>query len=131
MNADPIRASSRLFGRRAALAATLAVSVSLGGCINIDLKPKEIIGETVEVGKSVYRTLKSKIDGTEERLYTHTVPIAGDVDEHDAGVSCLAYLRGIADAAAKRDEAEVLEESTELVRREEGPAMRCSLRAVV
>ena len=117
-------------GRVATPAALAAAAALASGCINIDLKPKELIGETVAVGKSAYRTLRRKLDGTEERLYTHTVPVEGEVNEHEAGIACLAYLHGIADAAAKR-EARVLEESTELLVREDGRAMRCSLRAEV
>ena len=117
--------------RGAGTCLSLLVATSLCvGCVSIDLKPKEIITETIAAGKGFYRTVKRKLNGTEERLYTHTVPLTVDAAESEVALACLSYLRGLADAAAK-DEAEVLEESTEVLERDDGAAMRCSLRAVV
>ena len=110
--------------------AMLAVAALASGCISIDLKPKELITETIAAGKGFYRTVKRRLNGTEERLYTHTVPLPGDVAESEVALACLSYLRGLADAAAD-DEAEVLEESTEILDTKGARSMRCSLRAVV
>ena len=117
---------------RRVLLATLAAATLASGCVSVDLNPKELITETIAAGKGFYRTVKRRINGTEERLYTHTVPLPEDSAESEVALACLAYLRGLADAVAEDDEAEVLEESTEIVEREGGGrVMQCSLRAVV
>ena len=117
---------------RGAVLATLAAAALASGCVSVDLNPKELITETIAAGQGFYRTIKRRINGTEERLYTHTVPLPDDSTESEVALACLSYLRGLADAVAEDDEAEVLEESTEILEREgDGRVMRCSLRAVV
>ena len=116
---------------RGAVLAVCAAAALASGCVSVDLNPKELITETIAAGKGVYRTVKRRINGTEERLYAHTVPLPGNATESEVALACLAYLRGLADAAAD-DGAEVLEESTEILERDGGGrSLRCSLRAVV
>ena len=117
--------------RTVTLCLALAATATLAsGCISVELSPKELITETIAAGKGFYRTIRHRLNGTEERLYTHTVPLVDGAAESEAALACLAYLRGLADAVAD-DEAEVLEESTEILERDDRRSMRCSLRAVV
>ena len=117
---------------RTALALTLVVLAPLGGCISFDLGAKDIVSDAIAAGRSLYRTIRYRRDGTEERLYSHVSPIPTGQGDVEAAVGCLGYLRGLADAASEGT-AEVLAESTEIVDAVDGTprSMRCTLTAVV
>ena len=108
-----------------------AAALPLGGCVTFDLGARELIGDTVEAGKGLYRTIRHRRDGTEERRYSHVVPIPDGRTDTEAALDCLGYLRGLADAASDEKAARVRAESTEIVERDGGRAMACTLDAVV
>lgn len=115
-----------------ALIVPILLLVPLGGCVSFDLGAKGIISDAIAAGKSLYRTIRYRRDGTEERLYSHVSVIPAGQSDVEAAIGCLGYLRGLADAASDGT-AEVLAESTEMVDAdEEAPrSMRCTLTAVV
>ena len=120
--------------RRAPLVPTAAfvLLAPLGGCVSFDLGAKDIVSDAIAAGKSLYRTIRYRRDGTEERLYSHVSAIPAGQSDVEAAVGCLGYLRGLADAASDGT-AEVLAESTEIVDADDGTrrSMRCTLTAVV
>ena len=115
--------------RTAAL--SLAVAVAAGGCVSLDLGAKDLIGETVAAGKALYRTVRLRANGKEERRYTHVTPVVAGQGDVEAAVGCLSYLRGLADAVTEST-AEIRDEDTEIVENADGGrSLRCSLTAIV
>jgi len=112
-----------------ALAGLVLFSV-LSGCVRVQIKPKEIVSDTVSAGKSLYQTIKHKRDGTEERLYSHSVPLEADSSLVDVAGSCLDFLKTTAEEATQ-NKPEFLEENTEIINLEDGRKLTCKLRAVV
>lgn len=112
----------------------LLLAVLIGGsisaCVKVQVKPKEIVSDTVSAGKSLYRTIKRKKDGTEERLYAHTLQIQPDQSDAQAGIDCLDYLREVAEAATD-NKMEILNESTEVGENDDTRTMTCKINAVV
>lgn len=109
------------------LVCTLSV---VAGCVKIQLKPEKLVNDTVSAGKSLYETIKRKKDGTEERVYTHTVQLKSDVDQQELAMQCLTHLKAIAESSTEND-MKVLEEGTEVLNMHSGEQMKCTLRAVV
>ena len=112
----------------------LTTLVGTSGCVSFDLGVKDLVGDAIAAGKSFYRTIRYRRDGTEERLYSHVSAIPAGQSDVEAGAGCLGYLAGLADAASGGD-AEILAESTEIVGGEDEDgtprSMRCTLTVVV
>ena len=118
-------------------------AVPLASCIQIKVNPEGVVEDTVAAGKSLYQTIKRKKDGTEERLYTHTVPLQAntiktadlaDSNAQQAGEACLAYLTQTVNAAAKEaaeKEAGIVEASTEEIDTDSGKKVKCSMLVVL
>ncbi len=51
----------------------LGLCCSLLGCVKLEIKPGDVVADTVDAGKDLYRTIQRKRSGEEERRYTHTV----------------------------------------------------------
>lgn len=100
------------------------------GCVKIQLKPEKLASDTVSAGKSLYETIKRRKDGTEERIYSHTVVLDAEIDLRELSTQCLTHLKSIAQSATDND-MKVLEESTEVLNLDSGERLKCTLRAVV
>lgn len=102
----------------------------LSGCVKIQFKPQELVSDTVSATKDLYETVKRKRDGTEERLYTHTVAISSDVSAEQATTECFAFIN----SALSEDDTKnpkLLEQGTEILDTESGQKLKCSILAVV
>lgn len=109
---------------------TVSLLVPLVSCVQVQIKPKEIVTDTVSAGKSLYQTIKHRRDGTEERLYAHSLPLSEGDDMVAVAKECQDFLKVTAENASEQ-EMEVLEESTEVAVGEVGSKLICRLRAVV
>jgi len=108
----------------------LCLSVSLASCLKLQVNAEGVVEDTVSAGKSLYKTIKHKKDGTEERLYTHMIDLLPDADEQRAGSECLAYLTKTINAASDKAP-KFLEQNTEVIKLDAGDKMKCSILALV
>ena len=99
-------------------------------CVKFEIKPKDIVSDTVEAGKGLYRTIKHKKDGTEEREYSHTMPIGADKADTEVAAECLSYLNELAEAATENP-VDIVKESTEAIEVEQTRSIKCTVIAVV
>jgi len=104
--------------------------ILLTSCLKLQVDPKGIVDETVSAGKSLYETIKRKKDGTEERLYSHTIELLPEANEQQIGKQCLEYLTESINTNSDKDP-QVLETGTELMNAESGNKMKCFIRAIV
>ena len=104
--------------------------VLVTGCIKIQVKPKDVVSDTVSAGKDLYTTIKRKKNGTEERVYTHTLAFAADSNEQALGTACLEHLTATVEDASDK-EVQILEAGTEVIRLEDGNKMKCTMRVVL
>ena len=110
-----------------ALAALLA-----GGCVQVEVNPREIVTDTIDAGRELYRSVRRRVDGVEERRFTHRVPLGEGGDTAAAGAACLEHLRALARRSTDEEELEVLEESTELIEADgAAPRVGCALEIAV
>jgi len=114
------------------LTTSLCISVValLTSCVKLQVNADGVVDDTVSAGKSLYRTIKHKKDGTEERFYSHSVELLPDADERQIGVQCLDYLAQTIETASEK-EPQILEQSTEIINAESGSKLKCSVRAVL
>lgn len=108
----------------------VSLTVIFQGCVKIQIKPQDIVSDTVAASKDLYETIARKRDGKEERLYTHTVDIASAGSQDAASEQCSAFLKKAA-AASSEKPISILEESTEILETENASKLKCSLRAIV
>lgn len=59
----------------------IALSFLIHGCVKFEIKPGDVVSDTVDAGKDLYTTIKRKRDGEEERSYSHSV--ASETQEGD------------------------------------------------
>ncbi len=104
--------------------------VLVTGCIKIQVKPKDVVSDTVSAGKDLYTTIKRKNNGTEERVYTHTLSFDADSTEQELGTACMDHLTATVENASEKD-AQILEAGTEVIRLEDGNKMKCTMRVVL
>jgi len=102
----------------------------LTSCFKLQVNAEGVVDDTVSAGKSLYKTIKRKKDGTEERLYTHSVELLPDADDKQIGADCLQHLTETIKAATDK-EPQILEQSTEIVKAESGNKLKCSISAVL
>ena len=110
----------------------MGLTISVMSCVRVQIQPEEIVSDTVAAGKSLYQTVKQRRDGTEERLYTHSLPLTEDDELVDVAKECQDFLKATAENASD-NEMEILEENTEVVTGDEGAGDKliCRLRAVI
>jgi len=108
----------------------LCTLLPLVGCVKVQLKPQKLVNDTVTACKSLYETIKRKKDGTEERLYSHTVELKPDADQQEIATRCLTHLEAVAQSSTDND-VKILEQATEVLFLHSGERMKCTLLAVV
>ncbi len=104
--------------------------ILLSSCFKLQVNPEGVVEDTVSAGKSLYKTIKHRRDGTEERLYTHTVELLPDADVQQAGNECTEYLTESMNSGSDNDP-QILESSTEIITGETGNKLKCSILAVL
>lgn len=108
----------------------VAVCACLSACVKVEVKPEKLVSETVSVTKEAYKAIKRKATGTQEREFTHRMPMRSDVDSHIQAQECITFVKRQAEDASER-KAEILSESTEIINGEHGQTLTCVVRAVI
>ena len=102
----------------------------LAGCVKLEVKPDHVVADTVDAGKSLYRTLRAKSNGEEERLYTHILP-SENVQEDKAQLAvCFEQLDALAKTSARKV-IKSYDQQTEVFTENEQRKFRCSQRVRV
>lgn len=104
--------------------------IVLTSCFKLQVNAEGVVDDTVSAGKSLYKTIKRKKDGTEERLYSHSVELLPGADEQQVGRQCLQRLTETISAASDK-EPQILEQSTELIKAETENKLKCFVSAVL
>jgi len=105
-----------------------AISIfPLTACFKLQVNPEGIVEDTVTAGKDLNKPLKRKKDGTEERLYSHTVVLQPDADDQQVGRECMDYRNTSINASSEKEPL-VLESGTEIIKSESGNKVKCSMR---
>ncbi len=117
-----------MFGKKIML--SIAACACLSGCVRVEVKPEKLVSETVSVTKEAYKAIKRKATGTQEREFTHRMPVRSDADSHVQAQECITFVKRQAEDASER-KAEILSESTEIINGEYGQSLKCVIRAVI
>lgn len=108
----------------------LLTAVITAGCVKVEVKPEEIVSDAVNASKSVYSSVQRKRDGLEERRFSHKMAIEANTTDPDTARNCLIYLRQLVNDSSE-NKAKILEESTELIKTDNGKTMVCHIRAAI
>ena len=108
----------------------LLSSLILSACVKLEIKPEHVVSDSVEAGKDLYQLIKHKTDGTEERKYSHTIPLEANQSEQQAGQACLNYVEALAQSASKK-RISIKQQETKTMKTEQGLSLSCSLHATI
>ena len=108
----------------------ITLCMLMSACVKLEIKPKDIVSDSVAAGKDLYRTVKRKKNGTEEREYTHTIPVDAEKSDAEVALECLSYLKELAEAATENS-AEIVKESTKVIEDEQTRSIQCTAIVIV
>jgi hypothetical protein len=113
-----------------AILALIFVSLSLSACVSVEVQPKHLVSETVDAGKDLYRTVRAKSTGMEERSYSYTVPSDSSQMDTEAVEECFSNLTHLANSTSKK-EASIYDQQSEVITVEGRRSVRCSVTALI
>lgn len=81
----------------------VAVLSALGlGCVKLEVKPGHVVSDAVSAGKDLYKTIKFRSSGEEERLYSYQIISGSEALDGETINQCFTKLSGLASDASKR-----------------------------
>jgi len=96
-----------------AVLAVFLMSLPLCACVSIEVKPKHLVSETVDAGKDLYRTVRAKSGGLEERQYSYVVSSESSQKDGKAVEECFSKLTQLANSTSKK-EASIYDQQSEV-----------------
>lgn len=110
---------------------TLAVMVVLmSGCVKLEVKPGHVVSDSVNAGKDLYKTIKMKSGGEEERRYSYQVISESEQQDGEAINQCFSKLSSLASEASKK-KPEIYDKQSEVKLVGAQREIRCSATALI
>jgi hypothetical protein len=107
------------------------VSVLLvAGCVRLDVNPGNVVADTVDAGKNLYKTVKMRSNGQEEREYSHALVSASEEKDAETIELCFAQLKRLINSASKQEPA-YSKQHSEISLNGEQRSVKCQLTAVI
>lgn len=102
----------------------------LGACVKLEVKPQEIVKDTVNTTKDAYESYRLEKSGYIERVFEHSIELRDDENEADAALKCLTVLRKVAEESSE-GKTKILSQSTKISGEDSNRSMRCKLEAYI
>ena len=104
----------------------VALTVLVSGCVKLELNPGNIINDTIEASKNLYKTVKRNSNGEEERIYNHSIPSKDS--QHDAKniLRCNDQIKSIITSSGLKI-TEILSESSKVTSDKQSRSVHCSI----
>ncbi|MGL6161596.1 hypothetical protein [Microbulbifer sp.] len=104
--------------------------LSLGACVKLEVKPQELVKDTVSTTKDAYDNYKLKKKGYVERNFEHSVQLEVDKDETDAALKCLDIVRKLAQESSDK-KIKIISQSTKVSGENGNRRMQCKIKAFI
>lgn len=104
--------------------------LSLGACVKLEVKPQELVKDTVITTKDAYDSYKLKKNGYVERDFEHSVQLDVDRGETDAALKCLAVVTKLAQESSDK-KMRIISQSTEVSEEDGNRRMQCKIKAFI
>lgn len=105
-------------------------SVASTSCVKLELNPGNLINDTIEASKDLYKTVKRNSNGEEERIYNHSIPSHNSDSDVNQILQCHEQIKSQI-TASKFVITEVISESSKIEQTKNQRAVNCSLSAIV
>lgn len=105
-------------------------SVASTSCVKLELNPGNLINDTIEASKDLYKTVKRNNNGEEERIYNHSIPSHNSDSDVNQILQCHEQIKSQI-TASKFVITEVISESSKIEQTKNQRAVNCSLSAIV
>ncbi|USD20864.1 hypothetical protein [Microbulbifer variabilis] len=112
------------------LFALIAITLATASCMQLEVKPGRVIGDTVDAGKEAYQSIQRSRRGEEERGFSHKT-------SYDSAISNAANIAGckeeLMEVVSVSDlvVSQVISESSEVLVKDGDKTIYCAMRAVV
>lgn len=105
-------------------------AVLISGCLKVEVKPKELMTDTVDASKGAYNSFVKKREGYKKRSFSHTLHISENDDESEAAKRCINHLRSVAEESSSLD-VEIISEATTMSPLDQGKIVSCTVDAFI
>lgn len=106
------------------------LALSLGACVKLEVKPVELVKDTVSTTKDAFDSYKLEKKGYVERDFEHSVQLETDKDETDAALKCLSVVRKLAQESSDK-EMKIISQSTKVSGENGNRSIRCMIKAYI
>lgn len=105
-------------------------AVLISGCLKVEVKPQELVTDTIDASKGAYNSFVKKREGYKKRTFSHTLHISENDDESEAARRCIYHLRTVAEESSSLD-VEIISEATATTLLEQGKTISCTVDAFI
>ena len=109
----------------------LTTLFAVSGCLKVEVKPDEVIKDTVNTTKEAYDSYRMKKKGYVEREFLHRVTVEDGEAEGKAIVRCLKVAKTMAEEASDKKKIEIVSESSEALNLEGNKQVECKIKAFI
>lgn len=102
----------------------------MSGCVKLELNPGNLINDTIEASKELYKTVKRKSNGEEERIYNHSIPATNSQYDNQKIIQCHNQIKSRI-SASKLEITEVFSESSKVTTDGELRSVNCAFEVTV
>ena len=99
-------------------------------CVKLEVNPGNVVSDTVDAGKDLYKTIKLKSNGEEEREYSYSTLSMIESEDSEKVELCFSHIKSmVANESKRKPKYENYNSSVEV----DGDkrSIKCSLTAVV
>lgn len=109
---------------------TVLLALVLSACVKLEVKPQEIVKDTVNTTKDAYDSYKLERDGYVERSFDHSLELKEEAQEADIALQCLDVVRKVARESSD-GKVKIVSQSTKVSGKKDSRRMNCKLEAYV
>lgn len=112
------------------LTTIIILTLFVTGCVKLELNPGNIISDTIEASKSLYKTVKRKNNGEEERIYSHSIPSSESQLDSQKIIQCHNQIKSRISASNLKI-TEILSESSKVATDGQLRSVHCSIEVTI